>query len=351
MRLRQRLQILVGPALAIIAAMSGNIAAAADEKNEAGASPTAYRQCRGVDMLDEMKSKDAARYEKVAAAAKLVENGEAIFWRIEKPGVAPSHILGTMHVSDPRITTLSEKASVALDTAQTMVLEVADLSQEAMMRAMMGSAELIVFTNGQRLDKMLGAADFARAQTLMQQAGLPGEMTALARPWIVATLLSVSECERQNIVGGHAPFDSKLGNLATARKIEVVGLETIEEQLAAMAAVPDAEQIEMLKAGLKFVHRRDDMLETLAQMYLQRRLGAAMPFNIALAESVGVKADAFKSFQAELIDRRNRRMFDGALNHVEKGSALIAVGALHLPGKTGLVQLFREAGYTVTPVE
>jgi uncharacterized protein YbaP (TraB family) len=33
-----------------------------------------------------------------------------------------------------------------------------------------------------------------------------------------------------------------------------------------------------------------------------------------------------------------------------KGSAFIAVGALHLPGPDGLVEEFRKAGYTVTAV-
>ncbi len=33
---------------------------------------------------------------------------------------------------------------------------------------------------------------------------------------------------------------------------------------------------------------------------------------------------------------------------LEEGGLFIAVGALHLPGKKGLVALLREAGYTVT---
>ncbi len=44
-------------------------------------------------------------------------------------------------------------------------------------------------------------------------------------------------------------------------------------------------------------------------------------------------------------------MCDGALPHLDKGGAFIAVGALHLPGKTGLVSLLREAGYTLTAIE
>ena len=55
--------------------------------------------------------------------------------------------------------------------------------------------------------------------------------------------------------------------------------------------------------------------------------------------------------QQSLLISRNFGMRDNALAHLEQGNAFVAVGALHLPGKQGLVSLLREAGYTVTAVE
>ena len=51
-----------------------------------------------------------------------------------------------------------------------------------------------------------------------------------------------------------------------------------------------------------------------------------------------------------IITDRNVNMRNRAKPLIDRGSAFIAVGALHLPGKNGLVTLFRDAGYTVTPV-
>ena len=66
----------------------------------------------------------------------------------------------------------------------------------------------------------------------------------------------------------------------------------------------------------------------------------------------GVAApDAFKAAEHSLVHTRNLGMRDKALEPLAEGGVLIAVGALHLPGKQGLVSLFREAGYTVTPIE
>ena len=44
-------------------------------------------------------------------------------------------------------------------------------------------------------------------------------------------------------------------------------------------------------------------------------------------------------------------MAERAAQYLEKGNAFMAVGALHLPGKDGLVALLRDEGFTVEPVE
>ncbi|MEQ1713154.1 MAG: TraB/GumN family protein, partial [Hyphomicrobium sp.] len=90
-----------------------------------------HLQCRGVDILDEMLAKDPATHARILDEAAKVQNADAILWRIEKRGVAPSHLMGTMHVSDVRITTLSPAAAKALDGSKSVLLEVADLSPEA----------------------------------------------------------------------------------------------------------------------------------------------------------------------------------------------------------------------------
>ena len=48
---------------------------------------------------------------------------------------------------------------------------------------------------------------------------------------------------------------------------------------------------------------------------------------------------------------RARRFRDAALPYLEEGGAFIAVGALHLAGDSGLVELIRGAGYTVSAVD
>ena len=247
---------------------------------------TQAAECRGTDMLAELATTDPEGHKRVIEKAAQLENSEVLFWKIEKPGVEPSYLFGTIHLSDSRVTTFPPKITEALAKSKTLALEVADLSDAALGAAMASSAALLVYSDGQTLEQKLQKSEFERVQTLVAKAGIPGDAAKLLKPWLVSTLLAISDCERRQIEAGAAVVDMRLAEYAKSHSVPVVGLETIEQQLAALAGVPDDEQLQMLEVGLKYADRTSDMLETLLQLYVGRRMGAAMPFQIALPKNL-----------------------------------------------------------------
>ena len=311
----------------------------------------APEQCRGADMLAEMQASEPEIYHRVMDEANKLENTEALLWKVEKAGVGPNYLFGTIHMSDPRLTTLSEKVKAAIGGSKALALEVADLSDAAMAAAMGGAAELLTYTDGRNLESQLSPEEFKKVQELLMKSGMPAEFAGVFKPWLVSTLLAVSECERKQIAAGATVLDMKIAEEAQKHGLKVTGLETIQQQLSALASVPEDQQLQMLKVGLKYADRSPDLMETLVQMYLKHQIGAAMPFQIALALKHGTPASAFDGFSKALLVERNARMRDAAKPLLDAGDAFIAIGALHLPGETGLVRLLRDAGYTVTAVE
>jgi uncharacterized protein len=305
--------------------------------------------CRGQNMLEEMKTIDPAAYAKVAEAASKTTNSEALLWRIEKAGVATSHLLGTVHISDPRVTTLSPTITAALTSAKAVALEIADMSA-AGMEAAIGADPMLMVSPDRGLATLLSPEEFAVAKKALTGA-MPEAVLRMMKPWVVTMALTLPNCEQQRTASGIKVLDQKLGDLARAKSIPVIGLETIDFQLKVLAGIPEDQQVGMVRAALKFANRREDMLETMLQLYVKRQTAMIWPFNLALAEKAGVKPDAFQGFEQDLLISRNRTMRDTALPHVEKGGLFIGVGAMHLVGETGLVNLFRQAGYTVTAVE
>lgn len=336
--------------LTLCACLFGCAAAAFAAEPDAKTAPPPL-QCTGVDMLAELEGKSPEIYKKISDEAAKFGNTEAVLWKIEKPGVEPSYLFGTMHLSDPRITTLSPAVKDAIKASSTLALEVADLSDSALAGAMAKAGEIIVYTDGRKLSEFLTPDEYKKVQEVVGKSGMPGEFAALFRPWIINMLLAMSDCERKQVASGALVLDLKVAEEAQKGGLSVIGLETVEQQLGALASVPEDQQIQMLKVGLKYADRADDMMETLVQMYQKRKLGAALPFQTALGELNSTPPSAFEGFKQALLVDRNARMRDAARPLLEKGKTFIAVGALHLSGPTGLVALFREAGFTVTAIE
>lgn len=310
--------------------------------------------CTGKNVLHELRDSDEAAHARVSAASSSTENANAILWKIEKEGAPPSHLFGTMHLTDDRINALSPAVTTALEGSRRLVLELEDLSPDSFMKALSGSPQMValmLYTDGRRLDQSLDPEDSRKVIEILSRSGIPPGIGGMFRPWVATLLLSVSSCEQRRMAAGLLPLDARLAKDAEGRGIKAVGLETLESQFRALADVPEPDQVEMLKSSVRFHDRVDDMMETMIQLYLARELGAIWPLQIVLAEKVGARADAFDAAEQSLLVRRNIGMRDKALELLGEGHAFIAVGGLHLPGRQGLVALFREAGYTVTPVE
>jgi uncharacterized protein len=306
--------------------------------------------CRGQNMLDEMKTATPEIHARIMAAAAKTTNAEALLWKVEKTGLAPSYLFGTVHVSDSRATTLSPAIQSALTSAKAVALEIADMSPAAM-QAAVGGDPMLMISPDRGLEKLVTPEEFAIAKAALAPAGMPEAALKIMKPWVVSMALTLPVCEQMRTAGGIKVLDQMLGDEARARNIPVIGLETIAHQLNVMASIPEDQQIGMVRASIKFASRREDMLETLLQLYLNRQTAVIWPFNLALAETAGVKADAFKGFENDLLIGRNLTMRDVAKPHFEKGGLFMGVGAMHLVGDKGLVSLLRDGGYTVTAVE
>ena len=309
--------------------------------------------CAGKSILPDLAAKHPEIHREVMEKARKTANAEAILWRVSKPDqpdLKPSYLFGTMHVTDKRITELPEAVNKALTGASTVALEVADLSPTAMMMAIGSMPQLIVYTDGSQLESKLAPKEFEEVVRIVGAGGLPPQMASLVRPWLVMTLLATPDCEQKRVAGGKKVLDSLVGELAKKHKIPLVGLETIEAQLKAMAGVPDKDQIGLLKLSLVYVNQREDQFETLIQAYQKRQLGIPLHISRALAKMAGITEHGIEAFEREVVVKRNHTMFETSQPLVDKGNAFIAVGALHLVGETGLVALYRKAGFTVQPV-
>ena len=344
-RWSKRLKLTLGPTLGLASALILLLTAA-----------HAQPVCRGTDLLPELAKSQPALHARIMEAVRNDPNGGALLWKITDPSpTGPdqkvSWMLGTIHLTDARVHALSPAVREALTAAKVLALEVDNIGPKAMQKAFSKNQNLLVLRDGRRLDKLLTASELKSLQAVSSRLGMPVSQAILLRPWFVTTMLSLPACEAARQEAGLKPLDSALQDRAAAQGTRVVGLETIADQLAAMASLPLETELAWLRATLMLYPRIEDQTETLLQLYLQRRISATWELSQGLSGALALTAEQLQEVKQALVVRRNRHMRDAALPLLAKGGVFIGVGALHLPGRDGLVQLLRDKGYTVTAVE
>lgn len=307
--------------------------------------------CTGNDLIAEMRAKDPNAYAALRAEADAIPNNHGVFWKIEPPnGAAPSYLFGTVHVTDPRVHDLRAPVKAALDKAATVIVESTEaLTATDMAKNMFKVAGLMVLPGTQTLDDVIPSDDLAAVKAFYEEEG-GYEAHFKYRPYMLAMTLSYAPCEVARQTEGAPSLDAAIATTYKAGGAKLAGLETLLEQFTSMSDMPMAEQVDWLLQAIKLRFEIEDFTETLIRLYLAQETGMLLAWSRDVTIRHGTEA-TWESFKSLLLDTRNKRMAERALSFIDEGNALIAVGALHLPGGTGLVQLLRDRGYKVTAVD
>lgn len=277
--------------------------------------------------------------------ASKVENGQSIFWKIEKSGLKPSWLFGTFHSSDQRILKLPAEFHDAFDNIDTLVLELKEISQpNTIAMELLKHPELTLLPAEKPLDHILPADETAQMAAGLAKKGIPITSVLRMRPWFI--YISLLTCSAPQNAKGEYVLDRQLAVLAENNGADVEGLETPFEQFQAMADLPDDLTMKGLLDVFKLPYSMNDVTETLVDLYLTGNSGLMKAFADDLSDDKTLDI----AFNKRIVTDRNEVMAKRILPYLEQGNVMMAVGALHLPGDQGVVELLRKQGFTLTPV-
>lgn len=308
------------------------------------------RSCIGKNLLADLQSKDPKAFATIASEAAKTPNGQAVFWKIEKPGIKPSYLLGTMHVTDPRVLTMPQGAQQAASRADTIIVESDEvLDDKKAAIALMAKPELSMFTDGSTISSRLTPEQVSELEAGLKKRGLALSAVNRMKPWIIASFVALPACELARKAEGTSFLDKRIAQDAANAGKRVVGLETYAEQLAALNDLPIDFHLTSLIETLKLGDTMNDVNETMIDLYLKGDIGAIIPMLQAVSpDPLSSKDPGYAAFEQRIIVDRNRVMATRAAPTLAQGNAFMAVGALHLPGNDGLVALLRHQGFTLT---
>jgi hypothetical protein len=260
---------------------------------------------------------------------------QGLLFRVVPPnGGVPSFLFGTIHSEDPRVLALPTPVRLHLDQARAFVLEVVPDAE-----AMSASVAAMTYDDGRVLSEMVPEDVYRDSIAALAARGLPEVAVRSFKPWAVMTLLSMPEAKTGEFL------DLKLYQRALANGTPVLGLETMDEQLAVFEGLEQADQVSLLRETLASLPEMPAMFQSLIDAYERRDLAALMQLGDGYLGSAD--ADLARRFRAALIDTRNARMAQRMLPMIDQGGHFIAVGALHLPGSGGVLDRLAAAGCNI----
>lgn len=261
--------------------------------------------------------------------------GQGLLWRVHLPKHPANFLFGTIHVDDKRVKKLNPQVIRRFNEAKTLCLEILP---DREMQVGIGLAMLL--PESQSLDEILGNRLFSHLSLSLNKLGMDPLQATRLKPWAAMIVLSRSATR-----GGYA-LDEQLYHWAVYQYKQLCALESLEEQLSVFDSLSLSDQVALLKDSLGHQDMLHEMNEELIQAYLQGNLDEIYRRSLEMG---AVKNNLSQRLRDTLIDQRNLRMLNRMMPELKKGRSFIAVGALHLPGKNGLLNLLRQQGYVVTP--
>ncbi|QKK02290.1 MAG: TraB/GumN family protein [Pseudomonadota bacterium] len=260
-----------------------------------------------------------------------------VFWSVTGDNGAQNWLLGTVHSDDPRLLEFPDALIEAIGEAERLTLE---LVPDA---GLLERVERAMRYPEPRLEAVIGAQLHERVVGLLDEHyGVDEAAASRMRPWAAAMTLSLPPPETGLFM------DLMLSMRAGAAGLEVFALETVEEQLGFFQEIEEAQQVALLRQAVEHYPALPEQTEALIGAYQSGDLDRLRA--MARAQLEGLDESIVSHFMQAGLAERNHRMLERAEPFLQEGGLIIAVGALHLSGEDGLLELLRAAGYRVTAI-
>lgn len=260
---------------------------------------------------------------------------DALLWEISHPDIPhKSYLLGTIHISDPEVfDVFNTYRSTTFDSAQTLALEI---SMDASIFE--GIFQLLVPEENYNIKDHLSDEDYEKlAHWLKSEHGMKLSRFEKVKPIFFYFMVNDFGPASNNRMF----LDEYIFHEAEEIDKEIVGLENVSDQIGAFDSIPYKDQFDLLLASLDKQRREEKAYKKLLKSYKKQKL-----YKLEELITEGMPG----IFYDMLIERRNENMLNAMLPLIKEKSTFTAIGAGHLPGEKGLIELLKKEGFILKPI-
>ncbi len=266
-----------------------------------------------------------------------VPTENSLLWEITAPNSAnPSYLFGTIHLICPADFSLSDSLKAAVARTQQIALEV-DMDDPGMMAEMMKTMNM---REGNELKNLVSEQDYAKiSQFYKDSVGMGIAMFEKAKPFVLMGPLfsSILDCQPQS-------YEMALVELAGKQKSEVIGIETLSEQMAIFDTIPYKDQIKMVLSLIDSLPQARKEFKNLVALYKSQNINDL--YSMTLKSDFGLDGN-----EEVMLFERNQKWISRIQKTMSEKSTFFAVGAAHLGGERGVIALLRKEGYKLRAIK
>ena len=273
----------------------------------------------------------------------MIELEDALLWKIEGNDLAyPSFIFGTIHIIPKNDFFFPPKTLSSLDACDRITFEV-DMSQISDLGAQMELLQKSMMADDLRLSDLLEEDDYQLVSDYFKDKGMPLFFFERIKPMFLTVLVS-DEVPMDGLnEGSVVSYEFEFLEMAEAKGMQIGGLETLEFQMSVFDSIPYKEQAIMLVETIRKGDDGDDLMQEMFRLYKAQDLKA-------MGQMMESEEGGMDNYLDLLLNDRNQRWIPIMEAQMTEMPTFFAVGAGHLGGGSGVLQLLHEAGYDLTPL-
>lgn len=265
------------------------------------------------------------------------KDDNTLLWEIAGNGLQrPSYLFGTFHLMCKDDIHLSESLRKAIKATDEMYLEM-DMDDPSIL---LGGMMLMNMKEGKKLKDLYTKEEYNKVESFFSDSlGTPIGMMQGMKPMFLESLLYPKMMACKSLSG----VEEELMKLAKDAKKEIKGLETMEFQASVFDSIPYTEQAKDLLKTIDSLPQYRRYFDTMLTVYKNQQLTEM--------ETLFNKSEFGMEENKELLlDNRNKNWVAQLKQIMKAKSVFVAVGAGHLPGKAGVIELLKKEGYTARPL-
>jgi uncharacterized protein YbaP (TraB family) len=264
---------------------------------------------------------------------------KSFLWRVQSSR-STVYLLGSIHFLKEDVYPLDQTIENAYESSDKLVVE-ANINELGNLD-LKTLADKAFYKNDDRVEKHVSPQTYLLIEKESKILGMPIELICMQKPWFLALSFQAMELMRL----GYDPqqgVDYHFLSKAQGKK-SILELESLDEQLSLLSRFSDKEQEQFLLYTLKTLSSMGSQVESMVRAWTS---GDAQAMESIIADAVVPDANIAPIFQ-KLFDERNLKMTSRIEEYLNsKGSYFVIVGAGHLVGKRGIVELLKSKGYGV----